>query len=70
VEENEACDGEPRGFPWSIIRSPAASLRIRRLAVRFLATFLPDFFPVYGNMIRGSDAEPYGFAFDRDDPDC
>src|SRR5438552_4609279 len=44
-------------------------LPFRRRAVRLLAELLPDFFPVHGNVVRGGDAQPYGFAFHRDDGD-
>src|SRR6202035_3034877 len=30
---------------------------------------LPDFFAVHGNFLRGGDAQPYGFAFHRDNGD-
>jgi hypothetical protein len=34
-----------------------------------LAALLPNFFPVHGNVLRGGDAQPYGFAFHGDDSD-
>jgi hypothetical protein len=56
----------------SLVDNPALlrhPLPFRRRAVRLLAELLPDFLPVHFNVLRGGDAQPHGFAFDRDDPD-
>jgi hypothetical protein len=37
--------------------------------MQLLAELLPDFFAVHGNVLWGGNAQPYGFAFHRDDGD-